>query len=354
MSAHRRRLLSSAAVTLATIAIAPAHADPFPSKPIIIVVPFANGGSADILARALGSALNDSLKQPVVIDNKTGAGGLVGTTAVANGAADGYTLLLTPVSLYAINPSLYGKKAQDAMDKLMPVVHLAEAPLVLAVNSTFPGDDFPALLAQARKRDTGLSYGTPGVGTDHHLLGELIAKTAGAKLNANEMVVDCSSIDAMVARPGDPGRGEPISALTSPVKVDIAYGGSCTGGKLEDIEACHAVLAWGFEHGLQIAPDVEFYLQFGSDDVRQISERRGMTELFQRMGVRLVDPGCGACINAGPGASRRPGQVTVSAINRNFPGRSGPGDVWLASPSTVAASALAGHIIGFAQLQRQD
>jgi 3-isopropylmalate/(R)-2-methylmalate dehydratase large subunit len=168
---------------------------------------------------------------------------------------------------------------------------------------------------------------------------------------AHRIDVACSALEPMVARPGDPGLGIPVPALGAPVRIDIAYGGSCTGGKLEDIEAYHAVLKWAFEHGMKIADGVEFYLQFGSQDVRAHSERAHMVELFQRMGVHLVDPGCGACINAGPGASTKAEQVTVSAINRNFPGRSGPGAVWLASPSTVAASALTGRITSFAELQ---
>jgi 3-isopropylmalate/(R)-2-methylmalate dehydratase large subunit len=96
---------------------------------------------------------------------------------------------------------------------------------------------------------------------------------------------------------------------------------------------------------------VAFFLQFGSQDVRERSDRAGMTEVFRQMGVQLVEPGCGACINAGPGASSSAGQVTISAINRNFPGRSGPGSLWLGSPSTVAASALAGYIVSFSSLK---
>jgi 3-isopropylmalate/(R)-2-methylmalate dehydratase large subunit len=166
-----------------------------------------------------------------------------------------------------------------------------------------------------------------------------------------EIDVDCSSLEPMVARPGDPGRGVAVNELSDTVAIDIAYGGSCTGGKLEDIQAYHDVLKWGAGNGLKLAPGVQFFLQFGSQDVRDRSDRAGMTELFHRMGVQLVDPGCGACINAGPGASSRVEQVTVSAINRNFPGRSGPGALWLGSPSTVAASALAGHIVSFASLK---
>lgn len=168
----------------------------------------------------------------------------------------------------------------------------------------------------------------------------------------SEIEVDCSALEPMVARPGDPGRGVAVSDLSSErVAIDIAYGGSCTGGKLEDIEAYHEVMKWGADRGLRLAPGVEFFLQFGSQDVRERSDRAGMTEVFLQMGVHLVEPGCGACINAGPGASSRAEQVTVSAINRNFPGRSGPGSLWLGSPSTVAASALAGYIVSFSSLK---
>jgi tripartite-type tricarboxylate transporter receptor subunit TctC len=158
-------------------------ADPYPSKAITLIVPFASGGSADILARVLANTLTEALKQPVIIDNRTGAGGLVGTSLVAKAPADGYTLLLATDSLYAINPALYGKKAEDAVGALTPVAHLAEAPLVIAVNSTSPANDFSGLLKAAKASGAPMSYGTPGVGTDHHLLGELIAKTAGVKLS---------------------------------------------------------------------------------------------------------------------------------------------------------------------------
>ncbi|QRF62721.1 aconitase family protein [Variovorax paradoxus] len=172
-------------------------------------------------------------------------------------------------------------------------------------------------------------------------------------LYAHEIVVDCSSLTPMVALPGDPGQGVPVSSLEAAVPVDIAYGGSCTGGKFEDIAAYHEVLAWGVERGLRIASGVQFFLQFGSQDVRRRSEQAGFVQLFKDLGVQLVDPGCGACINAGPGASERAEQITISAINRNFPGRSGPGALWLGSPSTVAASALAGRILSFDQLRDQ-
>jgi 3-isopropylmalate/(R)-2-methylmalate dehydratase large subunit len=105
------------------------------------------------------------------------------------------------------------------------------------------------------------------------------------------------------------------------------------------------VLARALAKGARVAPNVHFYVQFGSQDIRRYAVEKGYVELFERAGVELVDPSCGACIKAGPGVSDSPDQVTVSAQNRNFPGRSGPGKVYLASPLVVAASAVAGRII---------
>jgi 3-isopropylmalate/(R)-2-methylmalate dehydratase large subunit len=168
---------------------------------------------------------------------------------------------------------------------------------------------------------------------------------------AQTIEVDCSQLEPMLARPGDPGKGVSVSELGDPVRVDIAYGGSCTGGKREDLRRCYEVLRWALEHNLKVAETTRYFLQFGSQDVRDYCKHEGMLEVFERAGVELIEPGCGACVNAGPGVSERPDQVTISAINRNFPGRSGPGQVWLASPSTVAASAIAGRIVSYEQLR---
>ncbi len=163
--------------------------------------------------------------------------------------------------------------------------------------------------------------------------------------------IDCSTLAPMVARPGDPGLGVALDTLAAPVKIDIAYGGSCTAGKREDFAQYHAVLAWAAACGLRVAPGVRLFLQFGTLDVRDWCERQGFMAAFEAVGATLLQPACGACANCGPGASTDPGQVTVSAINRNFPGRSGPGQVWLASPATVAASAIAGELCAFAALR---
>ena len=154
----------------------------------------------------------------------------------------------------------------------------------------------------------------------------------------------------MVARPGDPGLGMPLAALAERPRIDIAYGGSCTAGKREDFAQYHAVLSWAARQGLRVAPNVTLYLQFGTEDVREHCIRQGWLAAFEAVGARMLQPACGACANCGPGASTSTDQVTVSAINRNFPGRSGPGQVWLASPATVAASAIAGTLASFEEL----
>ncbi len=164
--------------------------------------------------------------------------------------------------------------------------------------------------------------------------------------------IDAGVIGSMLARPGDPGNGVEADALSSPVPVNIAYGGSCTAGKRADFDFYHQVLRWGLERGLRVAPQTKLYLQFGTMDVRTYCQEQGYLTVFEEAGVSLVMPGCGSCANCGPGQSTSADEVTVSAINRNFPGRSGPGNVWLASPYTVAASALTGHLTTFEQLQK--
>ena len=156
--------------------------------------------------------------------------------------------------------------------------------------------------------------------------------------------IDASTLHPMVALPGDPGNGLYIDELGKIVKVDIAYAGSCTAGKKEDMDMYATVLREAAECGEKIHPDVKFYIQFGSQDVKRYAESKGYVEIFRAVGAEIIEPSCGACINAGPGVSYDRETVTVSAINRNFPGRSGPGQLYLASPYTTAASALAGYI----------
>jgi len=157
--------------------------------------------------------------------------------------------------------------------------------------------------------------------------------------------IDAARVRPMVALPGDPGNGVCIDELEGPpIRIDTAYAGSCTAGKKEDMDMYAAVLRQARAQGLKVHPRVRLYIQCGSQEVRQYCERRGYLRLFAEVGATFIEPGCGACIAAGPGTSTRPDEVTISSQNRNFPGRSGPGRLYLASPFTVAASAVAGHI----------
>src|SRR5438270_9294369 len=164
---------------------------------------------------------------------------------------------------------------------------------------------------------------------------------------AQVIELDAAEIAPMVATPGDPGNGKFIRDLNTPVPVELAYGGTCTAGKNEDMDMYAAVLNDALRQGRRVADSCKFYIQFGSQETREYCIRQGYLDIFKRAGAIVIEPSCGACINAGPGVSTRPDQIVVSAQNRNFPGRSGPGQMYLASPYTVAASAVAGYIVEY-------
>ena len=164
---------------------------------------------------------------------------------------------------------------------------------------------------------------------------------------AQVIELDAAEITPMVATPGDPGNGRYIRELNGRVPIEIAYGGTCTAGKNEDMDMYASVLADALKHGKRVSKNVDFWIQFGSQETREYSKRRGYIEIFELAGAHVIEPSCGACINAGPGVSTRSDQVVISAQNRNFPGRSGPGQLYLASPLTVAASAVAGYIVEY-------
>jgi 3-isopropylmalate/(R)-2-methylmalate dehydratase large subunit len=166
--------------------------------------------------------------------------------------------------------------------------------------------------------------------------------------------IDLATIAPMLATPGNPERGEPSDPKNGAridevgeVRIDIAYGGSCTAGKIDDIDFYARVMTAADRAGKRVADGVRFVLQFGSAEVAEHARSRGYLEVFERTGVEVISPGCGACIGCGPGVSESGDQVTVSAINRNYKGRSGPGNLYLASPLTVAASAVAGRIVAY-------
>jgi len=164
---------------------------------------------------------------------------------------------------------------------------------------------------------------------------------------AHVIELNADEITPMIATPGDPGNGKFIRDLNTPVPVEIAYGGTCTAGKNADMDMYAQVLSEALQSGKRVADSCKFYIQFGSQETREYCVRRGYLDIFKQAGATVIEPSCGACINAGPGVSTRPDQVVISAQNRNFPGRSGPGLMYLASPYTVAASAVAGYIVEF-------
>ena len=165
---------------------------------------------------------------------------------------------------------------------------------------------------------------------------------------AAEVTLELAHVEPMVALPGDPKRVRSLRELTEGegerLRIDIAYAGSCTGGKRADMEHYASVFAPAVARGQRVAPGVRLFVQVASERVLRYAEERGHWRLFEAVGATLLGPACGACIAAGPGTSSSAEEVTISAGSRNFPGRSGPGRVILASPRVVAASALAGFV----------
>jgi 3-isopropylmalate/(R)-2-methylmalate dehydratase large subunit len=193
----------------------------------------------------------------------------------------------------------------------------------------------------------------PGVDVER-LRSRVVAPDPGAVYAGGVHAIDLSALRPMVAHPGDPDHGIPSDptngawiADIGEVPIDIAYGGSCTAGKIDDLIFYHQVVKEAVDAGVQIAPGVKFLIQCGSQAVERFVRDNGLADTFERAGVTLIHPGCGACIGCGPGVSDTADQVTVSAINRNYKGRSGPGKLWLASPLTVAASAFTGRITAY-------
>ena len=292
----------------------------------------------------------------------------VGTTDMANALMTGAVRLTLPPS---IQVNLHGCLPAGVMAKDI-VLHLLALPSIRAGAGVgrvfeFTGQALASLSTDERATLTNMCAelgGVTGIVAPDQETVRFLRERRGLDFQiepwmcsdpdadyAERLTLDCASLSPMVARPGDPGQGLALRSLRETVRVDIAYGGSCTAGKREDFEHYHAVLHWALQHGLRVAPHVQLFLQFGTTAVRDYCVAQGFMETFRQVGARMLQPSCGACANCGPGSSTSASQVTVSAINRNFPGRGGPGQVWLASPATVAASAVAGELLSFADLQ---
>jgi tripartite-type tricarboxylate transporter receptor subunit TctC len=177
-----RKIFLIAVASLLAMASA-VHAEPgYPSKPIRLIVPFAPGGSTDVLARLLAEALRPELGQPVIVENKAGAGGNIGGDFVAKAPPDGYTLLIAAAGPTVINPSLYARMPYDPAKDLRPVSLLIQEPNLMAVNPKIPAKTVAEFIAYAKSRPTEISFGSPGNGSPAHLAGEWFNQLTGTTM----------------------------------------------------------------------------------------------------------------------------------------------------------------------------
>jgi tripartite-type tricarboxylate transporter receptor subunit TctC len=180
MSTRRNLCIALALAGLALAFDAPAQG--YPAKPIHFIVPYPAGGPLDTVARLLGAKLSESTKQPVVVDNKPGAGGNIGADFVAKSPPDGYTILMGAVATHAINPTLYASIPYDPVRDFIPVTQVASTPNVLVVNPSVPASNVREFIAYAKANPGKLNFGSGSTGSAGHLAGELFDTLAGVKM----------------------------------------------------------------------------------------------------------------------------------------------------------------------------
>ena len=178
----RFRALALLSFAAALIAAGPATAQPYPTRPVTLIVPQAAGGTNDNVGRLVGQKIGEVMNASVVVDNRPGAGGNIGTQLVAKGPKDGYTLLMTISSSQAINPALYKNAGFDPVKDFKPVGLIGAVPNVLLVNPSFPAKDFNEFLKLVREKGANYQYASAGNGTLNHLLGEMLNSMAGISL----------------------------------------------------------------------------------------------------------------------------------------------------------------------------
>jgi tripartite-type tricarboxylate transporter receptor subunit TctC len=177
------RILASLLAAVVFLSSAPAFAQPaFPSRPITLIVPFPPGGSTDVIARVIAEGLRGVLGQPVIVENRGGAGGSTGTTAIAKAAPDGYTIGMGTGSTLAINPAVYRSLPYDVLADLAPVSNMAAVPNIMSVHPALKANDMAELIALARAQPGKLAYASAGNGTVAHLLGEQFKLATGTDL----------------------------------------------------------------------------------------------------------------------------------------------------------------------------
>jgi tripartite-type tricarboxylate transporter receptor subunit TctC len=176
------RIWNALLVTTAVLGLAPAHAQTYPNRAITLVIPFAPGGSTSIVGRGVADKMGELLGEKVVVDNRPGAGGTVGTKAVAKSEPDGYTLVLGYTGTLAIGPSLYKSVGYDPRKDFAPIGMIGNAPNSLVVNPSFPAKTVAELIAYAKANPGKVNFGSAGAGTASHITGEYFARAAGITL----------------------------------------------------------------------------------------------------------------------------------------------------------------------------
>jgi tripartite-type tricarboxylate transporter receptor subunit TctC len=177
----RRELIKALAVA-ATVWPLAALAQPYPARPIVMVVPYAAGGTFDVMGRILATRMSELLGQPVVVENTTGAGGIIGVNRVINAAPDGYTLLLGSTGTHAYNQTIYKKRRYDAINDFTPVALFSEQPMVLEVRNDLPANTFPEFVALLQANAAKMQYGSAGAGTTTHLACSLLNAKVGVNV----------------------------------------------------------------------------------------------------------------------------------------------------------------------------
>ncbi|MFO1312269.1 MAG: tripartite tricarboxylate transporter substrate binding protein [Burkholderiales bacterium] len=176
------RIVHAVALALLALSCLPAAAQPWPSKPIKLIVPYPPGGGNDTLARLFGQKLGERLGQPIVIENKPGAGTLIGTEAAAKSPGDGYTWLLSSVTTHALAPALYPNVRYDPIKDFAPVTILGVAPTVIVVNKDFPANTLQEFVAEVRRNPGKYAFASGGLGTTPHIAGEIFKSQNGLDL----------------------------------------------------------------------------------------------------------------------------------------------------------------------------
>jgi len=182
MTTRRHLLLATAAASLFAGVTAPAHAQAWPQKPIKIIVTFAPGGSSDIVARLLQPGLQEKLGQPVIVENKPGAGSTIGATEVAKAPADGYTLLLSNTAPMSISPFMLDKTPYDPIKSFTHIAFIGSVPNVFVVNPSVPVKTMPELVSWIKAQTKPVNYGSGGVGSIGHIVGEMFKQQYGLKM----------------------------------------------------------------------------------------------------------------------------------------------------------------------------